>query len=288
MTDENTKVDFISSRVKDEAKVVDKNPWGDDKLDREKYAKPLTDLVSGTKAEPFCIAVDGEWGSGKTFFLERWRAEFSKQGKAIYFNAWEDDFHADPLTAIIGQLSDALVNGVLKEIRNSVKKNWGTLAANAVLRYSGSGLTSNDFQTSAGKTVSEYLRARRSIDTLRELLQELADATQEKTKKPLIFIVDELDRCRPTFAIELLERVKHIVGVPGIVFVFGVNQKELEKSIKSIYGKIDATDYLRKSFHISITLPQAEASKYCRHLIHKHEIYENIMKSVVHRSKYRN
>ena len=287
MTGENAKVNFMPSEVKEEAEVDEENPWGDDELDRQKHAKPLTELVMSAKGAPFCIAMNGEWGSGKTFFLKRWCAEFSKQGKAIYFNAWKDDFHADPLTAIIGQLWDAFENGVLKNIYDSMKENGQTIIKKAVLSYSGSGLTPDDLKTPAGKTVGNYLKARQNIDVLQKRLRKLAKTTKRQTGLPLVFVVDELDRCRPTFAIELLERVKHVLGVPGVVFVFGVNQKELEKSIKSVYGKIEAEDYLRKSFHVSMTLSRVEASKYCRHLINKHEICDNIKKSVVHKSEYR-
>ena len=289
MTDKKTSADFISlSDVKEEAEVDKNNPWKDDALERQKFAKPLTDLVISAKGAPFCIAVDGGWGSGKTFFLKRWCVEFSKQGEAIYFNAWEDDFHADPLTAIIGQLWQNIKSPVLKEICDLMKKILGTIVKKTTkitLHYCGSGLVSDlatdDLQTVERKTVDEYLGARQSICTLKNLLKKLADKTKKETMKPLVIVVDELDRCRPTFAIELLERVKHIVGVQGIVFVFGINQKGLEKSIQSVYGDIDATDYLRRFFDVGMTLPKAEASKYCVHLINKRKITKVIEKSPV-------
>ena len=285
MTEEKTSVGFASpADVKEGVEPDEEKPWGDDELERQKYAKPLTNLVISTKGEPFCIAVDGEWGSGKTFFLKRWRAEFSTQSNnVVYFNAWEDDFYADPLTAIIGQLWNELEKGKMENIGNMSKEDWWNIAKEATLNLSCSGVKLGDFQSSARKTIEEYLKRQENINILQKQLQGLADATKKNTKKPLVFIVDELDRCRPTFAIELLERVKHIVGVPGIVFVFGINQKELEESIKSIYGEIGATDYLRKFFHISMTLPQAEASKYCTSLIKEHKIKEAIGESNVHR-----
>ena len=79
----------------------------------------------------------------------------------------------------------------------------------------------------------------------------------EETKQPLVFIIDELDRCRPTFSIELLERVKHIFDIPGIVFVFGINRDELCHSIKSVYGEIESGIYLRRFFDVSLSLPDA-------------------------------
>ena len=68
-------------------------------------------------------------------------------------------------------------------------------------------------------------------------LASLSATIVRRTQHPLVFIVDELDRCRPTFAIELLERVKHIFDIPSIVFVFGINRDELEKSFASVYGE---------------------------------------------------
>ena len=70
----------------------------------------------------------------------------------------------------------------------------------------------------------------------------------------MVFIIDELDRCRPTFAIELLERVKHIFDVPNIVFVFGINREELTKSLRSVYGEIEAEEYLRRFFDMELRL----------------------------------
>ena len=279
-----------------EAKVDVTNPWGDDALGREKFAKHLTDLVNSVGNVPFCVAVDGGWGSGKTFFLKRWRTEFAKkdkaaseQGNVIYFDAWEDDFHVDPLTAIIGQLWKEIKSPVLKEICDSVTENWETIVGKTVkaaCHYYGPGLvpdlTSGDLQTASRKIVGEYLETRHNIDELKNLLKELAGKTKKETKKPLVFVVDELDRCRPTFAIELLERVKHVAGVPGIVFVFGINQKGLEKSIQSVYGKIDANDYLRRFFDVGMTLPQAIVYNYCKYLIDELKIEDAIAKSNYH------
>ena len=286
MTDAKKSKDLKPSNIKGEVDVNEKNPWGDDALERQKFAQPLIDLVNSVEDAPFCIDVDGEWGSGKTFFLKRWCAEFSKEGKAIYFNAWRDDFYTDPLTAIIGQLWNELEKGKMKDIGNLLKGDWWNTVKKATLNLSYSGVKLGDFQSPARKTLKEYLEERGSIDILQKQLQELAGATHKKTERPLVFVVDELDRCRPTFAIELLERVKHIVGVPGIVFVFGINQKQLEESIRSVYGNIGAADYLRKFFDAGMILPQAEASKYCTYLIKKHKIDQAITKSPVHNTQY--
>ena len=285
MTDEKTGWGFNPS-FPTEVEVDQNYIWKGDALGRKAFAKPLTNLVNSAGDAPFCIAVDGEWGSGKTFLLKRWCTEFSKQGnKAVYFNAWEDDFHTDPLTVIIGQLWNDLEEGKMKDIGNLLKENWWNTVKEATSNLSYSGVKLGDFRTPARKTMEEYLKGRRSVDVLQKQLQKLAKVTNKKTEKPLVFVVDDLDRCRPTFAIELLERAKHIVGVPGIVFVFGINQKELEKSIKSVYGEIDATDYLHRFFNVNMTLPKAKASDYCQYLIKKHKIDEKATMLASHKAK---
>ena len=72
-----------------------------------------------------------------------------------------------------------------------------------------------------------YLEQRRTKDKLKDDLRCLSDAVHAETVSPLVFIIDELDRCRPMFAIELLEKVKHIFDIPNMVFVFGINRSEL-------------------------------------------------------------
>ena len=88
----------------------------------------------------------------------------------------------------------------------------------------------------------------------------------------MVFIVDELDRCRPTFAIELLERVKHVFDVPNILFVFGLNRDELCKSLRSVYGEIDADVYLRRFFDFEFNLPAADPIGFCAHLVAKFQL----------------
>ena len=91
-----------------EAEVSTDDPWGDDKLGREEIARRLTNIVSG-QTSPFVISLHGAWGTGKTFMLKRWRQKLHNQGfRAIYLNAWEDDFCDDPLLAIVGQLFENL------------------------------------------------------------------------------------------------------------------------------------------------------------------------------------
>ena len=227
-----------------EAEVSPEQPWQDDALDRKQIAERLTKLIRDEQ-DSFIISIDGEWGSGKTFLLRRWQRELERDGfRAIYYNAWEDDYCDDPLLAIIGQLDEQFKEDEFREIA----KKAGEVAVRLILKNVKSVVESKTGLVldpdGSGQDGRDLLRAyreqRESKNRLKEELTKLSAEVAEETGRPLVFIIDELDRCRPPFAIELLERVKHIFDVPGLVFVFGVNRREICKSLQSVYGEIDA------------------------------------------------
>ena len=88
-----------------ESDPTEGDPWKDDVLNRKDIAEKLTNMIRN-QSESIVMGLHGDWGTGKTFLLKRWQYDLEKRGaKAIYFNAWEDDFFSDPFTAIIGQLT---------------------------------------------------------------------------------------------------------------------------------------------------------------------------------------
>lgn len=102
---------------------------------------------------------------------------------------------------------------------------------------------------------------KRGLIDIHDALAKLAVDIKEESGKPLVFIIDELDRCRPDFALDLLERVKHIFSVPGIVYVLVCNSIQLEEHVKCRYGLcVQAKTYLTKFIDISLHLPKNELS----------------------------
>lgn len=252
------------------------NPWQDDALSRAEVANSLTSLVRNQES-PFVICLHGSWGTGKTFLLRRWQVELNKaEFKSIYFNAWEDDFCEDPLAAIIGQLSKHFAEDNFKERIGKIKEKAGPLLARIPfgLLQKHTGVDLSGFLDVWGTNALQNYESQRMVrDGLRSQLTALADQVKAQSNgQPLVFIIDELDRCRPTYAIELLERVKHIFNIPNIVFVFGMNRDDLCASIKSVYGEIDADVYLRRFFDIEFRLTDIEPDVFCRHLIAKNKL----------------
>ena len=265
-----------------EPEIEPQDPWSNDALDRSKVAIALTNLIRD-QADSLVVSLNGPWGTGKTFFLKRWQKNLEQEGfHAIYFNAWEDDFCDDPLVAIIGQLSEFLKEKEdFKEYAPKIKEALKPLLARTFqgVTKKFTGVDLSDLQEQfVDNALEEYSLQRKNKVRLKAQLKEMSTIVAEETGHPLVFIIDELDRCRPTFSIELLERVKHIFDVPGMVFVFGVNRDELCSSIKSIYGEIEADVYLRRFFDMEFLLPEASSENFCRHLIKRYKLKEFFFK----------
>lgn len=265
-------------KIEDRSTIFDeKDVWADDKLGFcDDAARRLYGIVSWQEL-PLTICLNGAWGSGKTFFLTRFVENYNKrkpEGRAVYFNAWQDDFLDDPLLAIIGQLKkvievDSKASNIYQKIKSVVLPSLlkGGISIAKQIIASKTNISIDKIKDDIGSPIEkdlfdQYYEMNASRDILRMSIAEFARETFELTKKPLLFVVDELDRCRPTFAIEVLERIKHLFNVPHLVFLIGTDLGQLGKSIKAVYGDIDSADYLHRFLDIEVKLPVADKLQY--------------------------
>ena len=278
-------------KLEDRSTTFDeKDVWADDCFkDRDDVSRHLYGIVSGQE-RPLTICLNGEWGSGKTFFLTRFAENYNKrkpEGRAIYFNAWQDDFLDDPLVAIISQLRNVvkdsestLYDSIKSAAAPCLAKIGLSIAKQVTKKVTGVDVDEielDDLRTKPEALFERYNDMDASRKLLREALAKLSEATWQATGKPLLFIVDELDRCRPTFAIELLERIKHLFCVPHLVFIVGVDLRQLEKSVKAVYGDIDANDYLHRFFDIELRLPVPNKLLYVYGLWQEHQLEHTLL-----------
>jgi predicted nucleic acid-binding protein len=261
------------------------NEWSGDVLRRKKYADFLTQYLVA-KEGPFVININAPWGSGKTFFIEHWCEDLKKEHPCVLFNAWENDFSNDPLLSVISHIKESLqsylsvsdkedeaIKSGLFSIGRLIKSVIPILAKAAASKAIGelgykeiSDLITEKDEESVtaivGRVTEELVENNKAAkDAIKNFQISLADLIEKLTcdqghlKKPLFIFIDELDRCRPLYAIELLERIKHLFGVPGIVFVIATDTEQLKHSINAIYGSgFDSTTYLRRFFDQSYTL----------------------------------
>lgn len=253
-----------------------------DWLDRSLFGQSLTDLVDALES-PTVIALDGPWGSGKSHFLKLWAGAHKKPfgGKAqiVYFDAFKEDFLDDPLVSLVAAMGERASSENASHMAKVKRAAWKV--AKPVFRLGAAFLTGGASEGAAAgvQAVAEQLsdEAGNALDAAeafwhredgkRAAMQEFIEALRELTRpdaegKPgskLVIIVDELDRCRPDYALSLLETIKHFFAVDGVHFVLGVNLRELENSVRARYGAAcDAETYLQKFITLRAALPEAQ------------------------------
>ena len=263
-----------------EVEVPESDPFKNDLLGRKESVEVLTHLV-GSLEGPCVLAIDAPWGSGKTTFLRIWAQYLHNQEFAVVeFNAWETDFAGDPFVSLSTELTEGLRAYTDETLATKIDKTRKVAAevirraVPGLIRFATAGildvnpLLEKEFgqalASAAEKRLTEYREAQKSIKEFRTVLQDMADAvSKSRGDRPLIVVIDELDRCRPSYAVELLEVAKHLFAVDSIVFVLAVNRSELAHSIKALYGRdFDAVGYLRRFFDVDFRLPDPERREF--------------------------
>lgn len=250
-----------------------------DLLSREESSQQLSELVEKID-DPLVIALNGSWGSGKSFFLKSWvgahSLENSGTANTVYFDAFSADYLDDPLIALTSTISDRFQNDAkTKSIWDRAKGAAAVLwrpAARIGLAVASAGATEavgaiadgaiDAAQDIANDKIEDFWKKedgrKGAMLAFTKALEELTAPIGEEESKKLVVVVDELDRCRPDYALSVLEVIKHFFAVPNVHFVLGVNLAELANTIRARYGAgVDAHSYLQKFISVTIELPQA-------------------------------
>ena len=219
------------------------------------------------------MSLDGEWGSGKTTFIKMWQQLLKKnEFSTIYFNAWECDYVDDPLAAMITELKEMrLSNDKLERFLSAGERLL--IASFKSLLKGVIKIDLKDIIDESSKLVKDYIKeVEKQKKTISDFKIALSEYIASSDKSPVVFFVDELDRCNPEFAVKVLERIKHLFDIPNLFFVIAVNRTQLEYSVKGYYGsdKIDSSEYLRRFIDLNYSLPEPDFSKYYDYLADKH------------------
>ena len=256
------------------------------------------------------IAIDAKWGQGKTFFVKHvqllldafneFTTSISPEERAsikstfsgyigsgenavelepqvcVYYDAWANDNDSDPILSLVYEI----IKGTAQHY--PLKKSVDCIKSAAMI---------SDFFT--GKNAADIVVLLRERDLLSELKSQkeihdivadfLESLLYEQGNRLVIFI-DELDRCKPSYAVKLLERIKHYFADDRITFVFSINTNELQHTIKCFYGEgFDACRYLDRFFDYRIALPPANMTRYYQEigLDNGSWVYEAVCKAVI-------
>lgn len=313
--------------------------WKDDLLGRRKEANFLEKFIKdrvnqSTRTHDrgsLVINFKAQWGSGKSFFLQRFAAQLRSRGHFVAeLDAWRADPNIDPLVSLVGAIKSEIGEKVSASQRvrdgfeivsksgvpliakasqlfvlNAAKKILGTEMEGELAEFfaevsehtplsegqaKGLATAAGDAAFSAGQAaevklphLNHFDRELKKVGKQRDAIEKFSlgitnvvnHSTNASRPKPFFIIVDELDRCRPTFAIELLERINHLFDVEGIVFIIGTDSDELEHSIRAVYGAdFSSSAYLNRFFSYTYHMAEPPLDDWITYLFDKFQIDE--------------
>ena len=235
-TDDSASEDSGLLRLRHREFVADpSDPFKNDVLGRESQVKAFCAVLAGIEA-PAVLSLDSGWGTGKTAFVKMctaWmRSEASPHTDVAVaeFNAWTEGYTSDPLKDIVEAVTSQITDADTEHQRKIARR----LEHQAAIVASGGMIPDS--------IIDEEDGPRRSIARFKRTLQSFVTEGGGR----LVVFIDELDRCRPDYAIGVLEKVRHIFDVAGVVVVLAVNRKALEQAVGVIHGSEDAERYLRR------------------------------------------
>ena len=244
MSSEQVKELFFMNEIDEECK---------DLLNSNVFIEDFNTLIQ--KSEHSVYAITGDWGTGKTSFVKMWKNKFLSENDCIYIDAFKMDYESDPFMMFIKEfkkfIEKNIKNGEIEKekLLNKAKeiftlKNMLKLGFNIVVDKTIGMEPVKDFLNNAYNSCFDELSKEQ---TLYDELKSSLEIITEKLDTILYIIIDELDRCRPDFALETLERIKHLFSVKNIKYILVYNEKVMKGIIHRKYGiEIDAKRYLDK------------------------------------------
>lgn len=256
-----------------------------DIFQRAALAESMTKLICDASTEKLSpVALQGPWGCGKTVHAKRIKIcieeKFADTHKCIYWNAANSDYAEDPLPLFLASLYCEIDSskqepfsslglklccstawGITKKLSNQIiKKATGVnceelvQTAEDTTRAAHESELLGDFRTFLDNASKDFKR----IDTAKQLLSLVSE------NKELIIIIDELDRCRPLFALKMLEIIKHFFCHEKCKFILVMNNQSLIHSVQHIYGlsEDEANIYLNKYIKVHFHVPEITGDFY--------------------------
>ncbi|MBH0090307.1 P-loop NTPase fold protein [Pseudoalteromonas sp. NSLLW218] len=233
----------------------------------------------------YVLNLDAEWGAGKTYFLKRWSEDLKSNHPVVYIDTWAIDYLESPLMTVLSEIIEQLKSQTDRadtpkakaKFKEIIKAAAPRVGSGLMKRYLGFDLDVFDSSQTDGANLSnkeidfskagekvleifckEVTDSKKSVKALKLAIQDWVEYVVDHPVKnmntitnsyPAFIFIDELDRCKPTYAVEMLEAIKHVFDIPGLVFIVATNTMQLSHTVKAVYGsKFDAEIYLSRFF----------------------------------------
>lgn len=281
----------------------------DDKLDIKSNVIDFAHLIEQdtykASSTSKVYSLSAKFGIGKTFFCNKLQQVLAKDKvKAGKLNIWEMDFYENPLIPILAELNKLYSSDKRNLPSQLVKILYGygkkavSVATETAIDMGYHYAVSNLMQTPECQNIAETVKnvdilnkckEKFSSETiyddyneyqsaLKELRTSLNGWASRQKDKPIVIIIDELDRCKPDYAVKTLDVLKHFFDVPGFVFVLALDEEQLKNSVQTLFGTIDYEGYKRKFISNSFMLPEPDRLSFAEYLYEKSGIKSYIEK----------
>lgn len=264
---------ILAKTKKDGEVVISK----EDVLDREAFVKQIVDLamVLSEKHKNCCFAIEGEWGSGKSFVLENiqecLQPEQSEETGAdrffvVRYDCWKYDYYEEPIVAIISVLRDQidqyinlLTDDAKRVLLETVKNTITKIAVEAIKAKTGIDMDGvGEVPEGDVKIYDKYFGFQKVVKKVQNQIEKISQT------QTVVIMVDELDRCLPLYAIKVLERIHHVFNeIENVVVIVAMEKKQISNSLHQIYGdEMDVDRYLKKIIAFSFKLDNGSAHNF--------------------------
>lgn len=263
------------------------NTFADDLLDLSDFANRLYRFIEVERQfvdGSLVVALSAKFGSGKTTFLKMWKTALeettdeTRRPLVFSLNAWESDYNGEALFAIVSKILECMPKSSekLQAIVKAVEElGWFMVAASGQVVSKVTGIDpvaaaefANTKIARRGEKAATRMNAFSDFQNRKAAMTHLQSAIREfvESSKPMVlFLVDELDRCRPDYAISYLETIKHVFDIPGAVFVLAADRSQLENSARATFGRdLDFSEYYRRFVKREVALPPISELGYKR------------------------
>lgn len=265
--------------------------YENDTIQRNNYLHRFIELINSID-DGFSIGLGGNWGSGKTFFVKQTKMimdannpfvkqmseddresiqfawnEYNKEHNVclknqvcVYYDSWKYDNDDDPVLSLIYEIA--------KELGANYNFTEESSTAEIVVSLLEllSGRNIKDFYNTL-KSQKDLMEGIENERKLTEQINDFFNSVLEERGDRLVIFIDELDRCKPSYAVNLLEKIKHYFSNERITFVFSINTVELINTIQKYYGQsFNSGRYLDRFFDLRLDLPEIDKENYLNYL----------------------
>ena len=234
-----------------------------DYLSRQTYIDLLKSIIANQSDNPsgYSFAIDGEWGSGKTWILNELETQLDNSYLIFHYNAWENDFYDEPLIAILSVIIENLktckksINekgAVGKIITSSISTLTKVVGGFVEKKYSINPNEIIDSIKDSGKAISDLKLTKSDFSNMLPLENALkqikAVITKLSNEYKILFVVDELDRCLPEYAIKVMERLHHICNEMPVIQIIAYSGRAIANSVAQVYAGNISDEQSKKAY----------------------------------------